>query len=122
MLYLPVVLFAIAALGGVMLVWLKFSGKDLPWSLIIGHGLFAAAGLVALIANVMQNSGIALMNVCLILFLIVAIGGFTLFSFQLRKKALPNAIILIHGGGGHHFLLAPALRRRRIRRRSLPHS
>ncbi len=98
MIYLPIVLFAIAAIGGVTLVWLKFSGKDLPWFVIIGHGLFAAAGLVALIANVVQNSGIALMNVCLILFLIVAVGGFTLFSFQLRKKALPNAIILVHGG------------------------
>jgi len=98
MIYLPVVLFAIAALGGVTLVWMKFSGKTLPWPLIIGHGIFAAAGLVALIASVIQNSGIALMNVSLVLFLIVAVGGFTLFSFQLRKKALPNALILIHGG------------------------
>lgn len=98
MIYLPIVLFAIAAIGGLTLVTMKFSGKTLPWSLIIGHGLFAAAGLVALIAAVIQNSALALMNTALVLFLIVAIGGFILFSFQVRKKDLPNALIVIHGG------------------------
>ncbi|MRR17118.1 MAG: hypothetical protein EG826_11740 [Deltaproteobacteria bacterium] len=98
MMYLPVVLFAIAAVGGMALVTMKFSGKDLPWVLIIGHGLFAAAGLVALIANVTQNPTVALANTALVLFLIAAVGGFVLFSFQVRKKALPNALILIHGG------------------------
>lgn len=98
MIYLPIILFAIAAVGGLTLVTMKFSGKDLPWALIIGHGLFAAAGLVALIAYVVQNSTPALVNTALVLFLIVAVGGFILFSFQVRKKALPNALILIHGG------------------------
>lgn len=98
MIYLPIVLFAIAAVGGVTLVTMKFSGKDLPWSLIIGHGLFAAAGLVALMAYVIQNPAPALVNTALVLFLLAAVGGFILFSFQVRKKALPNALILIHGG------------------------
>jgi len=39
-----------------------------------------------------------MMNLALVLFLIVAIGGFTLLSFHLRRKRQPGALILIHGG------------------------
>lgn len=98
MIYLPVILFAIAAAGGLTLVVMKFSGKGLPWPVVIGHGFFAATGLVALIGNVYQNSQIFLMNLSLALFLITALGGFTLLSFHLRKKAQPQALILVHGG------------------------
>lgn len=37
-------------------------------------------------------------TVALVLFLLVAIGGFTLLSFHLRKKSLPIPLILVHGG------------------------
>ncbi|HYA12824.1 MAG TPA: hypothetical protein VEF33_00635 [Syntrophales bacterium] len=99
MTYLPVILFAIAALGGLTLVYLKFSGQTIPMSLAIIHGLFAAAGLVALIVNVASGIANTLMNISLVLFVIVAIGGFILFSFYVRKKELPNALIAIHGIG-----------------------
>lgn len=68
-------------------------------SLAIVHGLFAAAGLVALIVNVYLNTVITMMNISLALFVIVAIGGFILFPFYDRKKELPNALIAIHGLG-----------------------
>jgi hypothetical protein len=97
MIYLPVILFAIAAAGGLTLVIMKFSGKGLPWPLVIGHGLFAASGLVALAANVFQNTENSVMNYSLVFFLITAIGGFTVLSFHLRKKRQPNSLILIHG-------------------------
>ncbi|PKN83610.1 MAG: hypothetical protein CVU51_12070 [Deltaproteobacteria bacterium HGW-Deltaproteobacteria-1] len=98
MIYLPVVLFAIAAVEGLTLAIMKFSGKGLRWPVVIAHGIFAAAGLIALIGNVVQNSQIFLMNLALVLFLIAALGGFTLLSFHMRKKKPPNALILIHGG------------------------
>lgn len=97
MIYIPIVLFAIAAAGGLTLIVMKFSGKGLPWPLVIGHGLFAASGLIALIINVFHDTQIFLMNLSLGLFLIVAIGGFTVLSFHLRKKKQPNSLILIHG-------------------------
>jgi hypothetical protein len=97
MIDVPIVLFAIAAVGGLTLVIMKFSGKGLPWPLVIGHGLFAASGLIVLIINVLQNTQIFLMNLALALFLITAIGGFTVLSFHLRKKKQPNSLILIHG-------------------------
>jgi hypothetical protein len=97
MIDVPIVLFAIAAVGGLTLVIMKFSGKGLPWPLVIGHGLFAASGLIVLVINVFQNTQIFLMNLALALFLITAIGGFTVLSFHLRKKKQPNSLILIHG-------------------------
>lgn len=97
--YLPVVLFAIAALGGLTLASMKFMGKELPMPLALGHGIFAAAGLVTLIINVVQSRINTLMNVSLLLFFIVAIGGFTLFSLHLMQKKQPNWLIAVHGLG-----------------------
>ena len=95
--YLPVLFFGIAAIGGLTLVYLKYSGKGLPMVLVIGHGLLAATGLIILIINVAADMNNMLMNISLVLFLAAALGGFTLFSFHLRKKPLPGILIIIHG-------------------------
>jgi hypothetical protein len=95
--YLPVVLFAVAALGGLTLASMKFMGKGMPMPLVLGHGTFAAAGLVALIMNVVQSRINTLMNISLLLFFIVAVGGFTLFSLHLMKKRQPPILIVAHG-------------------------
>jgi hypothetical protein len=97
--YWPVILFAIAAVGGVTLAFMKFTNRKMPLPLAVGHGIFAAAGLITLAASVYNNSSNMLMNTSLILFLIVALGGFILFSYHLRKKAHPVALLSIHGGG-----------------------
>jgi hypothetical protein len=99
MTYLSIVLFAVAAVGGATLVVRKFTGKGMPLSLAAAHGIFAAAGLITLAASVYNNSSNMLMNISLILFLIVALGGFILLSYHLRKKVHPVALIGIHGAG-----------------------
>jgi hypothetical protein len=96
---LCVVLFAIAAIGGLTLASMKFMGKALPIPLALVHGLFAAAGLVTLIVNVVEKRINTLMNISLVLFVIVAIGGFILFTLQLMKKNQPNLLIVVHGLG-----------------------
>ena len=97
--YLPVGLFAIAAVGGLTLAGMKFMGKELPMPLALGHGVFAAAGLVTLIINVVQSTINTLMNVSLLLFFVVAVGGFALFSLHLMKKMQPNWLVVVHGLG-----------------------
>ena len=97
MIYLPVFLFAIAAAGGLTLVIMRFSGRGLPWPVVIAHGVFAASGLVALIINVFSDTRNFLMNLALLLFLVAAIGGFTLLNFHLRKEKQPKSLIFIHG-------------------------
>ncbi len=99
MIYWPVILFAIAAVGGVTLAYRKFTGKGMPLSLAAVHGIFAAAGLITLAVNVYNDSSNKLMNISLVLFIIFALGGFILLSYHLRKKAHPIALIGIHGAG-----------------------
>jgi hypothetical protein len=99
MIYLPLVFFAVAAVGGLTMVTLKFNDKAIPMFLALGHGILAATGLVLLIVDVMANMTNMLMNTSLVLFIVIALGGFTLFSFYLRKKPLPNLIIAVHGMG-----------------------
>ncbi len=96
---LPVGLFAIAAIGGLTLAGMKFAGRELPIPLALLHGAFAAAGLVTLILNVVENRMNTLMNIALVLFVIVALGGFTLFSLHLMKKRQPTVLIVAHGLG-----------------------
>lgn len=92
----PIVLFALAALGGVVLAIMRLRGRTtLPIGLAVVHGLVAAAGLVALIAAVV-GSGLGA-QASLGLFVIAALGGVALFSFQLRGKPLPIGLMLAHG-------------------------
>lgn len=94
--YLPIGLFAIAALGGVTLAVMKFMGKQLPIPLAILHGIFAAAGIVTLALNVVQTRTNTAMNVSLLLFILAAAGGFMLFSQDLMKKRQPGLLIGAH--------------------------
>jgi FtsH-binding integral membrane protein len=89
-----IVLFAIAAVGGVVMAAMRFRGRvTLPLGLALVHGGVAAAGLVALIWAVVGGLSA---KTPLVLFLIAALGGFFLFSFQLRKKAIPVGAMVVH--------------------------
>jgi len=96
MLVLSVILFAIAALGGLVLGVSGLRQRDLPMWLSLIHGLVAAAGLVTLILVVLQGNAGTLVIISLVLFLIAALGGFVLFSFHLRKRTHPKGLIVIH--------------------------
>ena len=94
---LAAILFAIAALGGVVMAIMRFSGKELPpMGLALLHGAVAAAGLVALIIAVAGGAS-AKATLALILFIVAALGGFLLFSYHLRRKALPIPFVVVHG-------------------------
>ena len=96
MLFSSVILFAVAALGGLVLGVLGLRQRDLPMWLSLIHGLVAAAGLITLIIGVMQGNAGLLPIYALILFLITALGGFVLFSYHLRRKRHPKGLIVIH--------------------------
>ena len=93
---LAVLLFAAAALGGLILAGLRLRDKPLPMGLALAHGGIAAAGLVALAVAVF-GGGLAA-ELPLALFVVAALGGFGLFSSHLRGKALPIPVVVIHAG------------------------
>jgi len=94
---IALVLFAIAAAGGLVLAIMRFSGKPYPpMALALVHGAVAAAGLVALIAVFVQGHGTSSARTALVLFVIAALGGFTLFFHHVRKVALPIWLVVVH--------------------------
>lgn len=93
MLLSSVILFAIAALGGLFLA----TRKERPLAVAIIHGLVAAAGLVCLIIAVVQGATGTLPVTALILLVIAALGGFALFAMDLRSKTLSKGLVVVHG-------------------------
>jgi hypothetical protein len=97
MLNVSAVLFAVAALGGLVLGVSGLRQRNMPMWLSIIHGLVAAAGLVTFIIGIVQGTAGSLLITSLVLFIITALGGFVLFSYHLRGKAHPKGLIVIHG-------------------------
>lgn len=96
---LALVLFAIAAVGGLIMAVGRFKGTpNPPMPLALAHGGAAAIGLVLLILSVLGSSAGGLGTVALVLFLIAALGGFTLFAHHLKKKPLPVWLMVLHAG------------------------
>jgi hypothetical protein len=98
MLMIAVGLFAIAALGGVTMAVMHFRGKTPPpVALAVLHGVFAASGLVVLLLAVWPQFG-GRAGWALGLFLLAALGGFTLaLGFHFRGKPLPSGLVAGHG-------------------------
>jgi hypothetical protein len=89
------ILFAVAAVGGLIMASIRFRGTNPPLALALVHGAVAAAGLVALIVAVLHASASG-PRIALVLFIVAALGGFVLFATHLRKKNIPVPLMLIH--------------------------
>jgi hypothetical protein len=91
------VLFAIAALGGVTMAVIRFQGAERPpTALALLHGAFAAAGIIVLIVAMLSTPNPAQARTALVLFIVAALGGFYLFAQHVQKRALPIPVILVH--------------------------
>ena len=91
-------LFAAAALGGVIMAVIRFSGQPRPPSwLAMGHGLLAASGLT-LLAYAHCTVGVpAYAQYALVLFLIAAIGGAAMnLLFHDKQRSLPIPLMIVH--------------------------
>ena len=92
-----IILFALAACGGLLLAYLRISNKPLPTPLALVHGAAAAAGLVALLLAVLGGAATSEARIALGVFVAAALGGFALFSFHVRKQPLPIPLVVVHG-------------------------
>lgn len=88
--------FAIAAIGGLVLAAHVLRGKFAPWALSVLHALLGAAGLILLIAMLVQGNAVQQVLIGFIILLIAALGGFFLASFHLRKRLPPKAVVILH--------------------------
>lgn len=90
-------LFAVAALGGVIMAVRVFGGKMPPWGLSILHLAFGGAGLVTLFLALNAAPGDTLLMWALGLFVVAALGGLVLaYGFHLRNRAHPKGLVGLH--------------------------
>ena len=92
-----VVIFALAALGGVFLAYRHLQGLPLPGSVALIHGAAAATALVLLAIAVLTDDLADAALIALFIFVVAALGGFYLASFHLREDRRPTALVLGHG-------------------------
>jgi hypothetical protein len=95
---LPLVLFAVAAAGGLVMAVLRLSGKPTPpLAIAVVHGALAAGGLVTLIlALAGSDTAGSGPKVALALFLAAAAGGFVMFFQHLKGRAIPIPLMFVH--------------------------
>ncbi|GJL76768.1 hypothetical protein [Nitrosomonas sp.] len=98
MLTYAIVIFAIAAAGGVFMATKVFSGQLAPWPLSIVHALLGATGLIMLIMMVLEGTAAGAVTAALGLLVVAALGGFYLASFHMKNIVAPKNVVIIHAG------------------------
>lgn len=96
MLTWSIVLLVGAALGGLVLASLIFRNRTPPIPLALGHGAIAVTGVVLALLAAMQPDAPLAINYGVATLVLAALGGAFLFSFQLRGKAHPRVVVVLH--------------------------
>ena len=92
------VLFLLAALGGLAMAGIRFSGnRNPPVWLAMAHGGLAVAGVALLACAVLAGGAPAAAMWSLILLLVAAAGGTVLFlAYEWKRELLPAWLVLVH--------------------------
>lgn len=98
MLTTALLIFAIAALGGMILAASVLRSRLAPWALSVVHALLGASGLVLLVMVVVQGAASARVTAALALLVIAALGGFYLASIHFRERIAPKTVVFVHAG------------------------
>lgn len=112
MLTYALIIFAVAALGGMVLAAHVLRGKFAPWVVSILHALLGASGLLLLAMAVLSGTASGRATVALVILVAAALGGFYLATMHLRGKIAPKTVVLIHASvavAGFVTLLTAAL-------------
>ena len=98
MLTYALIVFAIAALGGLLLAASVLRGRLAPWALSIGHALLGATGLILLVLAVLRGAPGTRAMAALAILVVAALGGFYLASLHAKKAIAPKFVVLLHAG------------------------
>ena len=92
-----ILLFAIAAIAGVIMAVSHFRKAALPRpAFAVVHGLFAASGLIVLLLAVVKAGMQGAPAIALGILVVAALGGFALLSSHVRGHALPSGLVVGH--------------------------
>jgi hypothetical protein len=117
MLNIAILIFAIGAVGGLVLASSVLRGRLAPWALSLLHMALGATGLVltALVVLGGSDAGKGVVTIALLVLVVAALAGFYLASIHARKVVAPKGAVLAHAtvavigflllvGGAFHFL------------------
>lgn len=98
MLKIALLIFAIGALGGLVLASHVLRGKLAPWALSIVHMLLGATGLVltGLVVLGGSDAGKGMVPIALLILVVAALEGFYLASIHVKKKVASTGIVFTH--------------------------
>ena len=98
MLKIAILIFAVGALGGLVLANSVLRGRLPSWGLSLLHAALGATGLVLTAIVVLGGSeeGQGVIPVALVILVIAALGGFYLASHHARKVPGPKPVVIIH--------------------------
>lgn len=98
MLQIATYMFALTALGGIVMGWIRFArGYNPPSWLAMAHGFLAAAGVTLLAYAVLVIGAPGMATVSLVLFLLGSLGGVVLnLVYHLKDERLPKGITAVH--------------------------
>ena len=95
MLITTIILFAIAALLGVILISKVLQNKETPKTVVYLHGIAAATALVLLIIAYV-NLGESLLFTSLLIFVVATVGGLIMFGRDITNKPVPKWLAIVH--------------------------
>jgi len=96
MLTISILLFLIAALGGVILAVRIFRGDRPSGAVAFLHGTFAATALLLAVWVAVKPGAAPWLKYGTAALLLAAMGGFFLLSFHLRAKPHPKLVVVLH--------------------------
>jgi hypothetical protein len=99
MLKIAILIFAIGALGGLVLANSVLRGKMASWTLSLLHMVLGATGLVLTgIVALGPDDTASIVPIALLILVVAALGGFLLASYHARKAIPPKGVVLVHAG------------------------
>lgn len=94
MIIFAIIVFALAALLGLYLLSYVLTNKNTPKGVAMIHGGIAFTGiLILIIYSLLYQSPLA----SLVVFILTALGGFTLFYLDITGKKIPKILAVGHG-------------------------
>jgi hypothetical protein len=97
MLLIAIIVFATAAVFGLIVLLSVLKNKATPKPAVFIHGLLAATAL-GIVAYYVIINGKDSPVYSLIVFLVAALGGFVMLARDLTGKSIPKGLAFIHAG------------------------
>lgn len=96
LLKIAIALFILGAIFGLFVLTSILRDKPTPKPIVLFHGLFVATGLVLVLIAFLTGQQDKLLGISLGLFIIAALGGFTLLFKDLLNKPIPKWLAVLH--------------------------